>query len=389
MGQVVEERQAQIGLAVLQQVHIVVAGVGIQQSVVDARAPGQQVEQLDRDACPVAFLVFVGVGVAVGVDGYRPHLAACVGIVQVGLLLRGQGQRGAAAGAGVPLVQVDLPGGFLPVHLCQGAVQQGQCLGVALAHCHIKRCFIEGFQHPFIGGNAVGVGQCRGDFPFVQGLGQLIVRVVKHRGIGKVMVGGKLNKALVAAVAVVGEAHRHAVVGAVLPGNDGAVAGTHRQHAGDGAHRAGGKIKSILAVRRDAQVGDHVDLAVLQHLHHVVHVAVVTVVFVDNVAIPRNFLQQLIAVAAVAAVSVDHIKAGVGIVTHPQLLGRGNLLSLRMQAKGRGEEQAAQQQQRRRQGQDPVQKAGTFCSIHHGNTPDREEWPPLGGGSREAGEERA
>ena len=151
------------------------------------------------------------------------------------------------------------------------------------------------------------------------------------------MVGGKLNKALVAAVAVVGEAHRHAVVGAVLPGNDGAVAGTHRQHAGDGAHRAGGKIKPILAVRRDAQVGDHVDLAVLQHLHHVVHVAVVTVVFVDNVAIPRNFLQQLIAVAAVAAVSVDHIKAGAGIVTHPQLLGRGNLLSLRMQAKGRGE----------------------------------------------------
>ena len=117
------------------------------------------------------------------------------------------------------------------------------------------------------------------------------------------------------------------------------------------------------------QVGDHVDLAVLQHLHHVVHVAVVTVVFVDNVAIPRNFLQQLIAVAAVAAVGVDHIKAGVGIVTHPQLLGRGNLLSLRMQAKGRGEEQAAQQQQRRRQGQDPVQKAGTFCSIHRGNTP--------------------
>ena len=183
------------------------------------------------------------------------------------------------------------------------------------------------------------------------------------------MVGGKLNKALVAAVAIVGEAHRHAVVGAVLPGNDGAVAGTHRQHAGDGAHRAGGKIKPILAVRRDAQDGDHVDLAVLQHLHHVVHVAVVTVVFVDNVAIPRNFLQQLIAVAAVAAVGVDHIKAGVGIVTHPQLLGRGNLLSLRMQAKGRGEEQAAQQQQRRRQGQDPVQKAGTFCSIHRGNTP--------------------
>ena len=91
-------------------------------------------------------------------------------------------------------VQVDLPGGFLPVHLCQGAVQQGQCLGVALAHCHIKRRFIEGFQHPFIGGNAVGVGQCRGDFPFVQGLGQLVVRVVKHRGIGKVMVGGKLNR---------------------------------------------------------------------------------------------------------------------------------------------------------------------------------------------------
>ena len=73
-----------------------------------------------------------------------------------------------------------------------------------------------------------------------------------------------------------------------------------------------------------------------------------------RVAIPRNFLQQLIAVAAVAAVSVDHIKAGVGIVTHPQLLGRGNLLSLRMQAKGRGEEQAAQQQQRRRQGQAPL-----------------------------------
>ena len=372
-GQVVVHAQAEIGLVVIQQGHIVLAGIAGQQLVADACALRQDAEQLDADARPVAVFVQVGVGVAVGVGGHCPDLALFVDAVQVGLFFCCQRKLRAAAGAGVLIMQGALPGRLLPLQGDEGVVQQHQGMGVPLANSHVKRCLIEGFQHPFVGGGAVGIADGRRDLALAQGLSQLVIGIIKHRFIGEIMVGGKVDKALVAAVAIAREADHHAVVGIVLSGFDAAVACTHGQHRGHGANGTGGKIKDLFALGRFAQHGNHVDLAAGQQGNGIVGVAVVTEILIGNITIPRNFLQKVIAVAAVAAVGVDHIKAVVGVVAHPQRLG--GTIGQHGHTEGGGKDQPAQQQQCRRQRQEPVQKAVMFCSFHCGNTPDKKPPP--------------
>ena len=278
-----------------------------------------ELKEVYHDAGRAAVLVQIGVGVAVRVDQNLKDGAVCV--VGGDVVFFSGGQVELVAGVDVLVVLVKqgrAPGGVIAVHLGQGVIDQLQGGAVVLAHGNVAVLQVKGVDDPLVVGLAQPVGNGRCNHPGAQRQRKLLVRVEVDRRVGKAVLRGVMDKALVAAVAAAAHADDHAVVGFVVTCNDAAVAGLDGQHCGQIGDRLAGEGKALGALRRLAQRGQQVDLAALQHVGGLVGITVVGHILKLYILILGDPLQYLVGIAAAVAVLIHDMVARVGVKAYAQ-----------------------------------------------------------------------
>ena len=193
------------------------------------------------------------------------------------------------------------------IHLIDCIIYLVQKLGISFFDDHIKITAAEFFKDALVVYPAQGTGDNGIDRSVLKGLCHLLSRIEINRCVGKAFGLCILCKFSIPGVSVQ-ECNTHPIVGTVLPLNDSSIIAANRQDIVAGSDGTG-KIKQFFAVRRFAGRSDHVDLAVQQHLLHILPAFVIADVLIVCIPIARHQAEEIIAVTAAVSILIHHVIA--------------------------------------------------------------------------------